>query len=108
VVDYDLARTFSLSLYRVYLISGRLWNGLRSSQRCLLRVLIIVSRTEPARYTYLKHVYTSTVLDVILDRRVGGRRMRQEPVAVDRRQGDRRQRDLAKDLKTTGWAVVRH
>jgi len=74
----------------------------------LAKVLIIVSRTEPARYTYLKHVYTSSVLDVILDRRVVGRRLRQEPVAVDRRQGDRRQRDLAKDLETTGWAVVRH
>ena len=72
------------------------------------RLLLIVSRTEPARYTYLKHVFANDIIDVIFDRRVIGRRQRQEPVAADKRRGDRRERDITKDLRTSGWALVRH
>jgi len=62
-------------------------------------LLVIVSRTEPSRLTYLKHVFASEAVEVILDRRVDERQ----------RLGlvDRRQRDITKDLQTYGWAVVR-
>jgi hypothetical protein len=72
------------------------------------RLLLIVSRTEPARYTYLKYVFASETVDVILDRRVGERRQNMARAAIDRRHTDRRERDLAKDLQTFGWALVRH
>jgi len=71
------------------------------------RLLLIVSATEPARYTYLKHVFGSETADVILDRRVGERRQLVKRVAPERRRGDRRERDLTKDLQTFGWALVR-
>ena len=38
------------------------------------RLLLIVSRMDLARYTYLKLVLDSATADVILDRRAGGRR----------------------------------
>ena len=37
----------------------------------------------------------------------GERRQRSALPAVERRQKDRRQRDIAKDLSTFGWALVR-
>ena len=72
------------------------------------RILLVVSRTEPTRYTYLKHVFANDIIDVILDRRVEARRQRQEAVAIDKRRVDRRQRDIVQDLKTFGWVLVRH
>src|SRR5438552_3408636 len=39
--------------------------------------------------------------------RVGERRQLVKRVVAERRRGDRRQRDLAKDLQTFGWALVR-
>ena len=71
------------------------------------RLLLIVSPTEPARYTYLKHVFGSETADVILDRRVEERRQLVKRVVPERRRGDRRERDLTKDLQTFGWALVR-
>jgi len=72
------------------------------------RLLLIVSRTEQLRYTYLKYVFDGETGDVIVDRRVGERRRRQEPAAVEKRRGDRRERDITKDLEISGWALVRH
>jgi len=71
------------------------------------RLLLIVSRTEPARYTYLKHVFGNESVDVILDRRVGERRQRWQRAAAERRRGDRRERDVTKELQAFGWALVR-
>jgi hypothetical protein len=71
------------------------------------RLLIIVSRTNPAQHTYLKHVFGSQTEDVILDRRVGERRQRPAPVASERRRIERRQRDISQDLQISGWALVR-
>ena len=73
----------------------------------MARLLLIVSATEPARYTYLKHVFGSDTADVILDRRVEERRQLVKRVVPERRRGDRRERDLTKDLQTFGWALVR-
>ena len=69
-------------------------------------LLLIVSRAEPARYAYLKHVFGKTV-DVIVDRRVGERRQRQERAGAERRRGYRRHHYITKDLQTSGWALVR-
>jgi len=70
-------------------------------------LLIIVSRTNPAQHTYLKHVFGSQTEDVILDRRVGERRQHPAPVAAERRRIERRQRDISQDLQISGWALVR-
>ena len=69
-------------------------------------VIIVVSRTESARYKYLRHLFGET-MDVIFDRRVGERRQLLEGPPVERRCGDRRQRDVTKDLQAFGWAPVR-
>ena len=75
----------------------------------MARLLVIVSRTEPSRGSYLKHVFASETVDVILDRRAEERRRFPlgDRAAAERRRGDRRQRDTTEDLKTYGWAVVR-
>ena len=70
-------------------------------------LLIIVSRTNPAQHTYLKHVFGSQTEDVILDRRVGERRQHPARVAAERRRIERRQRDISQDLQISGWALVR-
>ena len=69
-------------------------------------VRFIVSRTQPARHAYLKRVFGER-FDVIFDRRVGERRQLLERAPVERRCGDRRQRDITKDLQTLGWVPVR-
>ncbi len=71
------------------------------------RLLIIVARGEPARYTYLRHVFRSETVDVILDRRVTERRQLHERAGAERRRGHRRHRYLSKDLQEFGWALVR-
>ena len=73
----------------------------------MARLLIIVSRTNPAQHTYLKHVFGSQTEDVILDRRVGERRERLTRAVPERRRGERRQRDISQDLQISGWALVR-
>jgi len=70
------------------------------------RLLLIVSRMDLARYTYLKLVLDSATADVILDRRTGGRRWRQKRVSAERRRDDRRQQDVTQDLQASGWAMV--
>ena len=72
-------------------------------------LLFIVSRAEPRRYMYLKHVYASNSKgrDVILDRRAGERRQSQRPPPTERRQVERRHRDIAGELQSSGWALVR-
>ena len=70
------------------------------------RLLLIVSRMDLARYTYLKLVLDSGTADVVLDRRAGERRWRLKRVSAERRRNDRRQRDVTEDLQTSGWTLV--
>jgi hypothetical protein len=51
-------------------------------------------------------IHGETVL-VLVDRRQGERRQREDPCAIDRRRGDRRQYDVKSILATRGWAEVR-
>ena len=69
--------------------------------------LIIVSPKKPTLYTYLAQVFGNDTGGLILDRRMAERRQRQDRAAADRRHGDRRQHDIAADLQTFGWALVR-
>lgn len=71
------------------------------------RLLVIVARGESARYAYLKHVFASDTVEIIVDRRHAVRRREDSPPAVDRRRGDRRHRNVDQDLRTLGWALVR-
>ena len=73
----------------------------------MARMLFIVSRTEPGRYAYVKHVFASDTVDVILDRRREDRRQGPSPVAVEKRRGERRVRIPTTDLERLGWTVVR-
>ena len=70
-------------------------------------LLLVVSRTEPARHQYLKHVFSGESVDVIFDRRTAERRERRKSVVVEQRRRDRRQRDIRGDLQAFGWALVR-
>ena len=96
-------------LGRLALPAVTLWFGGGQSRggQFMARLFVIVSRTEPARHTYLKHVFGNQTVDVIMDRRVEERRRRQEEVPAERRRQDRRQRDVTKDLQALGWTVVR-
>jgi hypothetical protein len=70
-------------------------------------MLLIVSRAEPGRFTYLKHVFGAQA-EVIYDRRTENRRQpRHARAAAERRRIERRQRDVSRDLETSGWALVR-
>jgi hypothetical protein len=68
---------------------------------------LIVSRTEPARYQYLKEAFARETVDVVTDRRVAERRRGEGRTWAERRRGDRRQLDTTVDLQTFGWALVR-
>lgn len=74
----------------------------------MAHLLLVVSRTQPARHTYLSRVFGQESMDVILDRRVGERRRARCGAAAERRRRDRRERDTTGDLQTFGWTLVRH
>ena len=71
-------------------------------------LVFIVSRAEPKRYLYLKHQFADESRDVVLDRRMSERRRSpMRPPRIDRRHIDRRQRDVTRELQSTGWTLVR-
>jgi hypothetical protein len=72
----------------------------------MANLLLIVSRTKPGTFAYLKLVSESGDV-VILDRRESDRRRIRQPVTPERRNGDRRRRDVTPDLHKSGWALVR-
>jgi hypothetical protein len=71
------------------------------------RLLVIVSRDEPGRLAYLKHLYESEMVDVIVDCRVRERRRRHSLAVSERRWESRRRRDVTEQLHDFGWALVR-
>ena len=72
----------------------------------MANLLLIVSRTKPGTFAYLKLVSESGDV-VILDRRESDRRRIRQPVTPERRNSDRRRRDVMADLHKSGWALVR-
>jgi hypothetical protein len=62
------------------------------------KVMVIVPRTAPALFAYLKDKFADdATISVIMDRRIAERRRRSDAPATERRQSDRRQagRDYA-------------
>lgn len=72
----------------------------------MARLLFIVSRTKPGTYTYLKLVNESGDIEVVLDRRAADRRQVHRRTMPERRNGDRRRRNIMTDLAKSGWALV--
>ena len=68
--------------------------------------LFIVSPPKRGTYTYLKLV-TDAKDAVIVDRRKEDRRRIHQRVTSERRNGERRHRDVTKELQASGWALVR-
>jgi hypothetical protein len=71
------------------------------------RLLVIVSRDAPGRFTYLRHIYGSETVEVIIDRRVGERRRHRQLAVNERRWATRRHRDVTEEIDTFGWFLVR-
>ena len=71
------------------------------------RLLVIVSRDAPGRFAYLKHLYASETVEVIVDRRVRERRRRPQLAVNERRWQSRRHRDVTEELGNFGWTLVR-
>jgi hypothetical protein len=60
------------------------------------KVMVIVPRTAPALFAYLKEKFAEdATISVIMDRRTGERRRRSDAPAAERRRGDRRRADRA-------------
>ena len=74
-----------------------------------VRYLVIVSRTEPDLYNYLRRAFSGDKkVQVFLDRRQGQRRQRVQPYEPERRRADRRrQRSLDEDLRFCGSVLTR-
>ena len=80
---------------------------LEPAEAIVADLLFIVSRTEPKQFLYLKHVFADESRDVVLDRRIGERRRSLRPPPVEKRHVNRRQRDVTRELQSSGWALVR-
>ena len=60
------------------------------------KVMVVVPRTAPALFAYLKGKFAEDpTISVIMDRRRGERRRRNDTPASERRRGDRRRADQA-------------
>src|SRR5262245_57016039 len=84
---------------------GRLAFLEEQGERAMAGMLLIVSRTKPGTYAYMKLVSESED-SVLVDRRNGDRRRSHERVMNERRHGERRRRDVTTDLQKSGWALV--
>ena len=80
----------------------------RPARTAVTHQLLIVSRSQPERYAYLRYVFDSSTGEVILDRRARDRRSRQERAQTERRGEERRRRDISAELELYGWALVRY
>jgi hypothetical protein len=72
------------------------------------RFLFIVSRSEPELWRYLLQEFRAEPdIEVILDRRLQERRRNVQPVAEDRREGERRRNRLVdQELRAKYFALV--
>ena len=60
------------------------------------KVMVIVPRTAPALFAYLKEKFAADpTISVMMDRRSGQRRRRSDMPVTERRRGDRRRADQA-------------
>ncbi len=75
----------------------------------MVRYLLIVARTQPDLWRYLKDNFAGDEkVEVIADRRRGERRQRPQPHEPERRQGEgRRQPSPDRDLTYRSFVIVR-
>lgn len=74
----------------------------------MAELLFVVARERSDLYEHLRRAFADTpAVEIILDRRRGERRQLQTPPPVERRQRERRQRDVSSDVRYLGWALVR-
>ena len=75
----------------------------------MVRYLLIVARTEPDLWRYLKHNFAGDdKVEVVLDRRRGERRQRTQPHEPERRRGERRrQPGTEKELQYRSLVIIR-
>jgi len=73
----------------------------------MAQLVFIVSRQRPKLHEYLEREFADNAeVVVIVDRRLGQRRLREVEASPDRRQVDRRQRLVEERLGALGWAIV--
>ncbi len=70
-------------------------------------LLFIVSRDELGTYIYLTNAIAWESGGVILDRRIGDRRRIHQQATPERRNDDRRHRDVSRELQASGFALIR-
>jgi hypothetical protein len=85
----------------------RFWLSRAAEELLHLGHLFVVARHNIQLYDYLKREYAGEPVTVILDRRHGQRRERDETTATERRQAERRRQvQVDEAIRTRGLAVV--
>ena len=73
----------------------------------MAQLVFIVSRHRPKLHEYLQQEFAGNAdVAVIVDRRLGERRLREIEHGSERRQIDRRQDEVDERLRSMGWAIV--
>jgi len=73
----------------------------------MAQLVFIVSRHRPKLHEYLQNEFAGNdEVAVIVDRRLGDRRLREVEHGPERRQTDRRQAQVDERLQSLGWAIV--
>jgi hypothetical protein len=73
----------------------------------MAQLVFIVSRHRPKLQEYLIREFAGNAeVAVIVDRRIGERRLREVAPDTERRRADRRQETIDERLRALGWAIV--
>lgn len=73
----------------------------------MARLVFIVSRHRPELFNFLKREFArNDDVDVLVDRRLGERRLQPMPVNREERIADRRLEHIDDRLRSLGWAVI--
>jgi hypothetical protein len=73
----------------------------------MAQLVFIVSRHRPKLQEYLTREFADNAdVAVIVDRRIGERRLREVEPGTERRRADRRQETIDERLRALGWAIV--
>lgn len=71
------------------------------------QLLYVILRDREDLFRYLRESFAGVpAVEIALDRRHQDRRQQRQAWPVERRQGERRTRDITFELKAVGWALV--
>src|SRR5262249_30794791 len=71
------------------------------------RFLYVIARDDSERYRFVRqHFADQTGIEIVHDRRGGERRVHRAALDAERRRAERRHRDIDRDLRAVGWALV--